>query len=419
MPAPATIALPLRRRAADRARIPLRRLLVLTLAAFVVASLGLVARTAPPAAADTSNGAWVYSTPGSHSVNGREWRTSCEQYSTTVFRCRTDILARTVVVSGGRYVERNSYVFNNLTYLASPRKNWAGNPLAQNKEWTADDGRRWRTECDTPQTGRDGCRSWAMATVVAKRGSAFVQETKMVFNNIVLFADGVIARPGTARQSYVSRELIGHSVEGRELWAYQVGDPDADNVALVLGQMHGEEPAGTLSAWGMVNDHREVSGVQLWVVPSMNPDGHARNRRQNSNGVDLNRNWPVNYEQNEKGNRYYSGTGPLSEPESQAMAAFIEKIRPDRMVSIHQPLTGVDNYRIKDRGLHDALVRELGLPSRSLDCGGECRGTMTQWVNATTDGAAITIEYSANVSDHYAAITARDGLVRALGGTYS
>src|SRR5690606_34578040 len=130
-----------------------------------------------------------------------------------------------------------------------------------------------------------------------------------------------------------SGELIGHSVEGRELWAYQVGDPDADNVALVLGQMHGEEPAGTLSAWGMVNDHREVSGVQLWVVPSMNPDGHARNRRQNSNGVDLNRNWPVNYEQNEKGNRYYSGTGPLSEPESQAIAAFIEKIRPDRMVS--------------------------------------------------------------------------------------
>lgn len=384
---------------------------------FLTAPLALVG--ASPATADDSDGAWLYSTPGNHSVNGREWRTSCEKYSSTVFRCRTDILAKTVVVDGGRYVERSAYVFNNLTYLASPRKNWAGNPLASNGEWTAEDGRRWRTECDTEQTGRDGCRSYALATVVAKQGNAFVKQTKMVFNNIVLFGNGIIAEPGTAPQPYESRELIGHSVEGREIWAYQVGDPDATKVALILGQMHGEEPAGTLSAWGIINDHRDVTGIQLWVIPSMNPDGHAKNRRQNSNGVDLNRNWPINYEQNEKGNRYYSGTGPLSEPESKAVAAFIAKIQPHQMVSIHQPLTGVDNYKIKDPSLHDALVRELGLPSRSLDCGGECRGTMTQWVNATTRGAAITIEYPLNVSDHYAAVTARDGLVRAVGGRYA
>lgn len=398
--------------------VPLRRLLALILTALVVATLAMVGRAPAPAAADTSNGSWVYSTPGSHSVNGREWRTSCEKYSSTVFRCRTDILANTVVREDDSYVERTDYVFNNLTYLASPRQNWAGNPLAENKEWTDDTGRQWRTECDTARTGRDGCRSWATATVVAKQGSGFVQETKLVFNNIVLFADGVIEEPGTAPQPYESRELIGHSVEGREIWAYQVGDPDAEKVALILGQMHGEEPAGTLSAWGIINDHRHVNGIQLWVIPTMNPDGHAADRRQNSHGVDLNRNWPINYERNEQGTRYYAGTGPLSEPESQAVAAFIEKIQPEEMVSIHQPLTGVDNYNIKDQGLHDALVRELGLPSRSLDCGGECRGTMTQWVNATTDGAAITIEYPLNVSDHYAAITARDGLVRAVGGSY-
>lgn len=158
----------------------------------MVASLGLVARTAPPAAADTGNGAWVYSTPGSHSVNGREWRTSCEQYSTTVFRCRTDILARTVVVSGGRYVERNSYVFNNLTYLASPRKNWAGNPLAQNKEWTADDGRRWRTECDTAITGSDACRSYTWSSHISSVQQAdgtwrHFPDEGWVMNNMVRF----------------------------------------------------------------------------------------------------------------------------------------------------------------------------------------------------------------------------------------
>nr|WP_255622160.1 M14 family zinc carboxypeptidase [Tessaracoccus sp. OS52] len=390
--------------------------MALLVALLVIAALGLVRPV--PATADTSDGSWVYTTPGKHSVNGREWRTACEQYSSTVWRCRTEILADTVVRSGGRYVQRTAYVFNNLTYLASPRKNWSGNPLAENREWTADDGRRWRTECDTAETGRNGCRTWAEASVVARQGHGFVQETKLVFNNIVLFAEGVIQEPGVAPVPYESRQLIGHSVQGREIWAYQVGDPSATKVALILGQMHGEEPAGTLSAWGIINDHRSVKGIQLWVVPSMNPDGAAVRKRQNANGVDLNRNWPINYEANEPGTRYYAGTGPLSEPESKAMSEFIAAVQPQQMVSIHQPLTGVDNYKIKDRGLHDALVRELGLPSRSLDCGGDCRGTMTQWVNATTRGAAITIEYPIDVSDHYSAITARDGLVRAVGGTY-
>lgn len=395
---------------------PLRTTLLAVAAAWLLlATTSLVGPA--PAAADDRGGAWVYTTPGQHSVNGREWRTTCESYSSTVWRCRTDILADTVVRQGDRFVERRDFVFNNLTYLASPRQHWAGNPLGEDRTWTGDDGRRWRTECDTAATGRNGCRTWAEATVVGKEGGRYVQSTRMIFNNIVLFGSQT-NEPGTAPVPYESRELVGHSVQGREIWAYQVGDPNASKVTMVLGQMHGEEPAGTLSAWGLINDHRQVQGIQLWVIPSMNPDGGAIGRRQNAGGVDLNRNWPVNYESNAPGTRYYAGTGPMSEPETAAMAAFIQRIQPHQMVSIHQPLTGVDNYGLKDRSLHDALVRELGLPSRSLDCNGGCRGTMTQWINTTTRGAAITIEYPLRVSDHYASVTARDGLVRALGGTY-
>lgn len=394
-----------------------RRLaVVLSLLTLLVGTLGLT--TTPTAAADPAvDGSWVYTTPGNHVVNGREWRTTCSEYSTTVWRCRTEILAHTVVRVGASYASRQSYVFNNLTYLASPRTHWTGNPLATTTAWTAADGRAWRTECDTAVTGSNGCRSWARAVVVEQRGSAFVTVEKMVFNNIVLFG-ATTQKPGTAPQAWESRVLVGHSVQGREIWAYQVGDPNATRIALVLGQMHGEEPAGTLTARGLIDDHRRVRGIQLWVIPSMNPDGGAIGRRQNANGVDLNRNWPINYVQELPGTRYYSGTGPMSEPETRAMAAFIEELEPDQMVSIHQPLTGVDNYELKDRSLHDALVRELGLPSRTLDCNGVCRGTMTQWVNATITGAAITIEYPAGVSDHYAGITARDGMVRALGGSY-
>ncbi|GAB3816876.1 hypothetical protein GCM10028820_16870 [Tessaracoccus terricola] len=110
----------------------------------------------------------VYSIPGFHSVNGRWWHTTCEPYSQTI-RCRTEIWASTNGVQG--------WVFNNLTYLPfMTRAQWASNPLGVTGEWTAADGRRWRTECDTAATGRNGCRSYTWAT-----GSGWV------FNNLVRF----------------------------------------------------------------------------------------------------------------------------------------------------------------------------------------------------------------------------------------
>ena len=77
----------------------------------------------------------VYTTPGTHHLNGRDWRTTCEPYSATT-RCRTEIYATTVTQVGGRFVPRNGWYFNNLTYVASPRALWAGNPLGHTGAWT-------------------------------------------------------------------------------------------------------------------------------------------------------------------------------------------------------------------------------------------------------------------------------------------
>ncbi len=133
----------------------------------------------------------VYSTPGYHTVNGRRWFTTCEKYSQTT-RCRTSIFATTISSENGRYVSKNGWVFNNLTYLPSPRSLWENNPLGNTGSWTAADGRKWRTECDTPATGRNGCRSYAQASVigVARQGSGYTYEwsTKWVLNNIVRFS---------------------------------------------------------------------------------------------------------------------------------------------------------------------------------------------------------------------------------------
>ena len=69
--------------------------------------------TAPAANAEIN----VYTTPGEHTINGRQWRTWCEPYSRTA-RCTTQIKVAGV------------WTFNNLTYLPSPRTLWKGNPLA-------------------------------------------------------------------------------------------------------------------------------------------------------------------------------------------------------------------------------------------------------------------------------------------------
>ncbi|MGO1487936.1 MAG: S8 family serine peptidase [Arachnia sp.] len=133
----------------------------------------------------------IYATPGYHTVNGRRWFTSCEPYSQTT-RCRTSIFGTTVSYANGKFVQSNGWVFNNLTYLAAPRSLWTNNPLGFTGSWTATDGRKWRTECDTPVSGGNGCRSFTEARVigVVPSGSGYTYEwsTKWVFNNIVRFS---------------------------------------------------------------------------------------------------------------------------------------------------------------------------------------------------------------------------------------
>lgn len=133
----------------------------------------------------------IYRTPGFHYYNNRHWATECEPYSKT-FRCWTSIWSTQVVAKDGKYVRETGWHHNNLTYLPSARTIWKANRLGYTNEWTAADGRRWYTQCDTPATGRQGCRSYASSDVVeatAKPGGgwSYSVTNKWVFNNIVLF----------------------------------------------------------------------------------------------------------------------------------------------------------------------------------------------------------------------------------------
>ena len=97
--------------------------------ASILALVMMVAGTLLPGFATTQAAADidVYTTPGTHTVNGRQWKTVCSKYSSTIERCRTEIWATPVAEKNGRYVTSNGWVFNNLTYKASPRRTWINN----------------------------------------------------------------------------------------------------------------------------------------------------------------------------------------------------------------------------------------------------------------------------------------------------
>lgn len=171
----------------------LKKLLTIAAAAALL-PFGLAA---PPASADpvyNTRGpdVTVYNTPGGQIVGGRLWNTSCAMYSSTVVRCRTVIWATMIEYTGGRYQNRTGWHFNNLTYLPSDRAAWAANPLGRTGEFT-NAGRRWKTECDTPATGRGACRSYIWTRYIQASGGRYSTVDGWVFNNQVLFSSATIA----------------------------------------------------------------------------------------------------------------------------------------------------------------------------------------------------------------------------------
>ena len=211
-------------------------------------------------------------------------------------------------------------------------------------------------------------------------------------------------------RAVVEHRVIGRSVQGRPLHAWRLGEPGRRRVVL-LSTMHGNEPH-TRQILTSLRDGRPIRGIDLWVVPVVNPDGLARHSRRNAHGVDLNRNFPHDWA--DLDGNYESGPRPASEPETRAVMAFLRDVRPRRVLSFHQPLDGVDTDT-KDARFARRLARALRLPTTTLDCGGLCHGTMTSWYNARFPGAALTIEYGARPPRHRMAVEAPRQLLGVLG----
>ncbi len=180
--------------------------------------------------------------------------------------------------------------------------------------------------------------------------------------------------------------IVGTSVEGRPIMCLVLGQgPD---VVLIMATIHGNEPAGTPLVRRLathLRQHPEIlSGRKVVLLRVANPDGLAHNSRYNVHGVDLNRNFDAANRLNSK----QSGLTALSEPESQAIRQVILQYKPDRIVTIHQPLACID---------HDGPAQELAermgqycdLPVKKL---GARPGSLGSYAGVTLGIPIITFE---------------------------
>ena len=171
-----------------------------------------------------------------------------------------------------------------------------------------------------------------------------------------------------------SAELLGETYEGRAIRVLHRGDPDELTI-LLIGCIHGDECGGIRIVKRLVRGQPRRF-VDLWIVPNLNPDGRAAHARQNSRGVDLNRNFPYRWELSERG-RYYSGRRPASERETRMAMRLIDRLRPEITIWYHQPLALVARSG-GDVRLQRRYARLVDLPLVRL---ARLHGTATSWSN--------------------------------------
>jgi protein MpaA len=207
------------------------------------------------------------------------------------------------------------------------------------------------------------------------------------------------------------RTTLGRSVQGRRLVVTRVGAPGARVRVLVVGSVHGDEPAGE-AVIARLRRGTPPAGVQLLLVRTANPDGRARGTRTNARGVDLNRNFPTRWRRGGDA-LHWSGPRPLSEPESSAMARLARAERPVLSVWYHQALALVNRSPGADPRIVRAYARRARLPVRTLP---RYRGTAVEWQNALVPrGSAFVVELpggrlpAASAGRHAAAVLALAG----------
>ncbi|PIR82981.1 hypothetical protein COU19_02865 [Candidatus Kaiserbacteria bacterium CG10_big_fil_rev_8_21_14_0_10_56_12] len=174
--------------------------------------------------------------------------------------------------------------------------------------------------------------------------------------------------PVAATIEWPHEEVIGTSVEGRAITAYTYGSGAMK--ILFVGGMHGGYEWNSVMLAYQFMDYLKAhptlvaSQLSIAVIPALNPDGLYKvvgttgrfsaadastdaavlaSGRFNAHGVDLNRNFACHWQAKSmwKGREVSEGTAAFSEPESQALRAYVLAERPVVVVFWHSQANAV------------------------------------------------------------------------------
>jgi len=209
-------------------------------------------------------------------------------------------------------------------------------------------------------------------------------------------------------------QVIGFSAQGHPIEVYTFGQGEKQR--LIVAGIHGGYEWNTIALAdqliAFLDEHPEAvpSDVTLFIVRDMNPDGDARGHtnigRTNANGVDLNRNFPENWQATWNRDGCWNelpttgGTSPGSEPETRAIMRFFEGHNIDAAISYHSAALGIfpggTPWDADSMRLGDAIAKVASYPYPPLDTGCIYTGTLADYA-VSMGAAAVDME----LTNHY------------------
>lgn len=185
--------------------------------------------------------------------------------------------------------------------------------------------------------------------------------------------------------------------ENRTITLYETTNENFDKTILLVGVFHGEEPQGNY----LINKYLETDLSQiknkLVIIPCLNPDGMAKNQRQNSNGIDLNRNFPTKNWKITTRKEYFGGNEPASEIETKFMMEVLDNYKFDAILSIHAPFEIV-NYDGPSKELAEKISKITGYPVQG-DIGYPTPGSFGNYSGVERNIPTITLELPENIAN--------------------
>lgn len=173
-----------------------------------------------------------------------------------------------------------------------------------------------------------------------------------------------------------------------------IGNLNHPNV-LVIGVFHGDEPQGKFLIEKYYETHKNTN---LLLLPCLNEMGYQKGTRKNSNGVDLNRNFPTkNWELTNIEDDYFGGTSPASEEETKFVINAVEKYSPKLILNLHAPYKIVNYDGGEDaRVISEKISGIIGYPVEK-NIGYPTPGSFGTWAGIERNIPTITLELDETV----------------------